>query len=278
MFSDFSRLKPSISDLMMLRGLWRQHPRYRGCVAHWIMNDGGGLTLRDISRAASTDNGTLTSGPTWVSGLRGSVLSFDGEDDYVQGAAVLPVTSTFTATCWFKRQGASGGSAASTFHTILKSIAGDSTQPRILVTSAGDELRLQQRVVGGAVHSLIVSNAPFADNQWHPIGYTFDGTTVSAYIDGRPADSNTSAAILTGTTPWEMGQTSTTNHLANGHIDDVRIYNRALSAPAMASLVWDPYAEFEWAAEHLTRSYFFMHVPTEAADSAAAMYYRMLLG
>ena len=62
------------------------HPLARGLVGCWLFNEGGGNIVYDLS--GFMNHGTLGGGtagycPSWITGKFGSVLSFDGSDDYV---------------------------------------------------------------------------------------------------------------------------------------------------------------------------------------------------
>ena len=64
---------------------------------------------------------------------------------------------------------------------------------------------------------------------------TYDGTTLSLYVDGQIAASGpASGTVDAGADPFLIGVTPV--DYANGLIDDVRIYNRALSATEVKQL------------------------------------------
>jgi len=66
---------------------------------------------------------------------------------------------------------------------------------------------------------------------WHHVAGTFDGNQLRLYVDGSLADSmDYTGAIATSTYPVNIGRNSQeTGRLYEGAIDEVRIYNRALS-------------------------------------------------
>ncbi len=67
-------------------------------------------------------------------------------------------------------------------------------------------------------------------NQWSHVALTYDGTTMRLYVNGSQATTtNTSGTIVSGNNPLYIGGTSL-GEVFNGRIDEVRLYNRALSA------------------------------------------------
>ncbi len=82
-------------------------------------------------------------------------------------------------------------------------------------------------------NNISASASPYSGT-WHHFAETFDGTTMSLYIDGGLVTSKTSASPSTGTSgSFSIGLA---NAVLNGSIDDVRIYNRALSATEIQTM------------------------------------------
>src|SRR5208337_1034898 len=50
-------------------------------VSYWEFNEGSGTIATD---SVGTNNGTISGGATWTSGVVGNALSFDGVNDYIQ--------------------------------------------------------------------------------------------------------------------------------------------------------------------------------------------------
>ena len=69
------------------------------------------------------------------------------------------------------------------------------------------------------------------NGSWHHVAGTFDGTQLRLYVDGSLADSmDYTGTIATTTYPVNIGRNSqNTDRLYEGAIDEVRIYNRALT-------------------------------------------------
>ena len=81
-------------------------------------------------------------------------------------------------------------------------------------------------------------NTPFAvaDNAWHQVVTLYDGSTQQTYVDGVYINARTpTAGHAAVATNMNIGRTSTAEYFA-GDIDDVRLYDRALSASEIATL------------------------------------------
>jgi hypothetical protein len=91
----------------------------------------------------------------------------------------------------------------------------------------------------------LVSAAPLPANRWHHVVGTYDGSGKAAgmkvYVDGKPLAMNVSVDKLSGSivanrVPLQIGGRTPGVTRFTGKIDDVRIYNRALSADEVFAL------------------------------------------
>jgi PKD repeat protein len=77
------------------------------------------------------------------------------------------------------------------------------------------------------------------DGLWHHVAYTFDGSTVTLYVDGQVDGVNSNASAINtgvaGETEVEIGS-QLGNNIYSGAMDNVLIYNRALSPEEIAAL------------------------------------------
>ena len=86
----------------------------------------------------------------------------------------------------------------------------------------------------GGGGSGIMTPAAYAPNQWHLVTGTYDGSVASLYIDGILTTNAALSLVVTSAKPVQIGRFLQTGSGSvsgwGGSIDDVRIYNRALSA------------------------------------------------
>src|SRR5204863_3977467 len=88
--------------------------------------------------------------------------------------------------------------------------------------------------------ALVSVTAPSA-GAWHHVAYTWDGTTNTLYVDGTATPSTTAhdSGAVTGAI---IGAASASTELFAGQVDDLRVYDTALSARQVGQLVLGRYA------------------------------------
>ena len=193
-----------------------------GLVAAYAFNEGSGSTTADASGQGNT--GTI-SGATWTaSGRFGGALSFNGTSSWVtvNDAASLHLTSGVTLEAWVKLTAVTGWQAA-----VIKE------QPGGLAYSLYSNT--DRNVPSGTIHTTsdvnLYGNLKVPVNTWTHLATTYDGATLRLYVNGAQVSSQAVAGQMpTSTSPLRMGGDSVWGEYLNGLIDEVRIYNRALSA------------------------------------------------
>ena len=202
-----------------------------GLVGAWIPSiSGSGLLLPDLSGRGN--NGSLVGmdASDWVSGQYGRALDFDGSNDTAQVSfnrlGFQQATISFfafvrnTGNMLFVQVGGLGGVFLSQITTGKLLAFFDGTTAN---NTSSDE-----------------SNTTIAANQWYHIAATNDGSTTRYFINGI-LDKSYSDTILqnTGTVVW-IGSNANTQQFVNGQLDDIRIYNRALTEPEIRLLASRP--------------------------------------
>ena len=198
----------------------------------WKLDETSGLTAADSS--GNGNDGTLTNmtGDEWTTGIVDGALVFDGSDDVVEcgNPSSLQLTGTeVSVSAWFY--------ADSLAFTDWPTLFGKSSN------GEWDD-GWGAFFYDGAVRFYVnkwdtnVAYKTFTStNSWHHLAGTYDGTTIKVYIDGvKGTDDNYSEAINDAGdfTIGEMGDWSTGRW--HGKIDDVRIYDRVLSAEEIYQL------------------------------------------
>jgi len=211
-----------------------------GLISHWKFNDGTGSLI--AADSVGTNTGTLVGGPTWTTGKVGGALDFDGVNDYVDTGAnpALPSgASARTITFWF---------AADAWGTDLDRVI--VSYARSSQAGTGMEVYAEDNGVSlnWTGHRTIIQKNNLVTGQWYhyavvvPNGATVTGDAVY-YLDGvayaASDESNLSIPLDTdgNDTHIVMGSRSDRwdDHF-DGRIDEVRIYNRALSAQEVLDL------------------------------------------
>jgi len=203
-----------------------------GLQGSWKFDENNGATAADASGANNT--GTLSSGATWTTGQSGAAVNLDGVDDYVQVGAQssLALTNAGTLSAWIYPTGA--GSHA--------------TCGGIIVNKEGEyELA---RFTDGTIQWAFANTNPGWNwvntgyvaplNQWTHVAVTYDGGIVKTYINGTLFHTYTGTGAIgdvdNSQNDFRVGGRQVTSHNFRGRIDEVRVYNRALSASEVTTL------------------------------------------
>lgn len=215
-----------------------------GLVGWWPFKEGAGLSTKDQSGNGNT--GTLSGGtpPAWVTGLYGSgALNFDGITQQVTVANATNLNSytsiTLSGWVYLNAYDATTGSCLITKNAnepipvdpYELYFSGLDTTGHILFALSNGTISTRVLITNAAVVPLGV---------WAHIVETWDGTTMKTYMNGSlDAITGTfTSTVGSNSLPVRIGALNLTTAFAgwNGNIDDVRIYNRALTAAEVAQI------------------------------------------
>ena len=206
-----------------------------GLVGYWKFDEGSGTTAADSSGNGYT--ATLVNGVSWVAGKIGDALSANGGNQYVSIPTInLSGTSTVTVAFWANR------TYSQTVESVLLE---DSTNYNGSSTGFGffpDDTQcngIQAAVHGNVGYSVNCYGQP-SSGVWHHLAVIYDKTQAgnnqtALYIDGvlQTPTSNLNTAQNTnsfGNNPIYLFSRDGTEYFNAGEMDDLRLYNRALSA------------------------------------------------
>jgi hypothetical protein len=189
-----------------------------GLVAHWKFDDGSGSDAND---SVGTNHGTLNGDPTWTTGRIGGALSFDGAGDYV---SVDPITTlardTLSVLAWV-----SVDESAGIWNPVLMQHDLNNNGYYFYIANDRPSFYLIDDAGFAQAASLEVLNS----NQWYHVAVTNDGSDLKLYVDGKLKASGSSAGMTGVNYDAYIGCEPVSLLYFNGLIDDVRIYNRAVS-------------------------------------------------
>jgi len=201
-------------------------PSNLGLVGYWPMNEGSGTIAGDFSGRGHT--GTFVSTPTWITGKRGSALSFDSSK-YVTAVAHSDFafgTGDFTVSAWVKFD--SFGARRAIWEA---GPSGSSGIPTLWLDT--DKTLLFYAHGVGTIASYAWSSA--VANTWYQVVVSRSGTTLNMYINGQSVITPVTNSTNFTQNGFALGYLTTPNYLL-GSLDDVRIYNRALTASEITTL------------------------------------------
>ncbi len=206
------------------------HDLARGLVGRWTFDEGKGSIARDVSGRGN--HGRVMGDAKWTKGRIGGALEFDGTDDFVSipNESSFDITGSVTVSAWIRVE-----SFTKTWQAI--------------VTKGDRAWRLHRandtKSVGFACSDLsrgqvgdLYGKRVVADGRWHHVAGVLDGTKTSIFVDGTlDASAKSSPSISVSDFPVLIGENAQAKgRLFRGLIDDVRIYDRALSVDELRAL------------------------------------------
>jgi PKD repeat protein len=193
-----------------------------GLVAAYGFEEGNGTMTSDSS--GNGNDGTLVGGTTWATGKYGNALSFNGTDAYVSinNSPSLGGTSALTVEAWVYPV-----SAAANWRPIAFK-AFDASQISYVLQGVTPQSVAAFFVSPSSTN--LVSSSALAVNVWSHLAGTYDGATMRMYVNGMEVSNRTqSGALNLSSQPLTIGGSALYSAYWQGLIDDVRIYNRAIT-------------------------------------------------
>ncbi|MBN1275243.1 DUF4838 domain-containing protein [Candidatus Woesearchaeota archaeon] len=203
-----------------------------GLISHWAFD-------QDARDEEERNDGQLMNGAAIATDpQRGSVLILDGEDDFVRvpDSSSLDVTSQITLSAWIRLD-----SYGSSEKIIIKPTTGGADPWELYALDLRDEgirfiISDGTPNDAGGWHAVPSSNK-LPLHEWHQVVSTYDGATMSIYIDGILSGTKTvTLTIATSDEDLRIGNFITGRNTIDGMIDDVMIYGYALSQSEVKDL------------------------------------------
>jgi len=204
-----------------------------GLVAAYSFEEGTGTTTADSS--GNNNTGTLSAGVTWTTGRVGNAVAFNGTsgDITINEAPSLDLNGSFTLSAWVNPASVSGTG------TLL-----------IKETTVGCGYFLQ--IANGQIASGFnngsgcvehdTTNANLAAGNWYFLSIVLDhsSNTYNTYLNGNLLSSAAETGVpVPNTQPLVLGRSGCSGcgfERLNGILDEVKVYNRALSASEVQTL------------------------------------------
>ncbi|MBI5360468.1 MAG: DUF2341 domain-containing protein, partial [Planctomycetes bacterium] len=210
-----------------------------GLLGSWPLSEGTGGTAADIS--GNNFTGTLVNSPTWTTGKFGNGLQFNGSTQRITTADSSSWdfgTGDFSIEGWVNY-----GAFSGVMRLICAGSQADGANKQWIFGNWTSPYRLNFAYYNGAGYTDLASNSiTVSTGAWYHIAMVRSGTTVYFYFNGSNVGSSAlgAVAINGGSSGTIIGarysaNTSDIIEYMNGYMDDIRVYNRALSAEEIST-------------------------------------------
>lgn len=197
-------------------------------MSKWSFDEGSGCVANDLY---GTNNGVLgnncpTISPSWVAGKTGNALSFNGSSNNVSisDSVNLNFTTSMSVSAWIKWD--INPSSGMAYATIVNK-NGDS-QYRLQHNSTNSRFEFGIKTNTGGTY-VTSSTSPIIGTWYHLVG-TWDGALIKIYVNGNLEQTLARSGIMPASTfPCKIGSSSINARWFSGIIDEVNLWNRALS-------------------------------------------------
>lgn len=207
-------------------GNWKQVYPFpgTGIVNWWLLEND---LLDSIGAKHGTGAGSLSYAD--VNGRRG--IRFNGSSYVALPTLTSFSNGTWTVCTWYYPV------ALTMYSHLLTALTQSDNAFKIAPSNAGSISARPYHHVGGVSR---IGDVALALNSWHHIAFTFDGSSLKIYVNKVLVGQYSNLSISIGDFAYRIGNGNSTEY-SNGYQNDLRVYNRALTALEIANIV-DGYA------------------------------------
>ena len=194
-------------------------------VLYLMFDEGQGDDVTDFS--LYQNHGFTEGNPKWVAGRFGTALELDGSGDTVKIAHAdsLNITTAVTLEMWVKVATSGGDSNQAGIEKGIWETGEYSLYP----VYGGNTLAQFNDLPEGCDDENI--GRSIRDNQWHHLAGVWDGEKIYLYIDAKlDKSASCKGELATNTKDLYIGSRAGNERFLIATVDEVRIYNRALTA------------------------------------------------
>jgi hypothetical protein len=209
-----------------------------GLVAAYSFGEGSGTAVGDAS--GNSNNGVVAGNAAWTTqGRFGPALSLDGVDDLVTipDAPSLDLTTGMTLEAWVNPTALSG------WRTIMMKEINAGLAYALYANDNAPKPAAYVRLTNQSQSSGVGGMSQVPLNTWTHIAVTFDGGTERLFINGAEVSTvAASGSIIQSSNSLRIGGNGVWGEYFAGLIDEVRVYDRALTATEIQADMATPIA------------------------------------
>ncbi|MBV8759155.1 MAG: LamG domain-containing protein [Deltaproteobacteria bacterium] len=204
-----------------------------GLVAYYPMDTVGAQLAGCMPDALGGEAGNCVGGtPVLATGVRGRAYTFDGTNRVQLADTAAFDTASFTVAIWYQLASAPNGNYKCPINRIYGTEADDAWQVCLF------DAQIYTKFGLAAVYAPVIPDV----GAWHHLALTYDASSTSwtYWLDGLGLTSGTGTPILDKTQPIVLGtdlDVGTVGSPFDGLLDDLRFYDRALTANEIMALV-----------------------------------------
>lgn len=187
-------------------------------------------SLIDIS--GNGNHATFRGTPTYIEGKADSALVLDGNQQFLRLPATIANSDELTISMWVYWLGGNQWQrlfdfGTDTDHYVFLTTNAGGSGPRLAIKNGGSE-------------QTISLGSTFTTKRWRHVAVTFANDAITVYLDGRQTARNTNISIRPRDFRPIFNYIGRSQFVADptlrGNVDDIQIYNYALSADDIARL------------------------------------------
>jgi hypothetical protein len=214
-----------------------QVPSYvptNGLVGWWPFNGNAN------DESGFSQNGTVYGASLTLDrfGQTSKSYSFNGNNNYIEITSTprLSITSSYSVSAWFNVNIWSFGNPDQ--HAVVSKIDNGDWYGGYEVRTTGGNFIMHSGNIGGA--NFDIGKGGLSSNTWYHVIVTFDGNKVRSYVNGVLSDSVSRTGTIGSSSNslrfGRRGAAGSLNCWFSGSIDDIGIWNRALTQSEITAL------------------------------------------
>ncbi len=213
-----------------------------GLVSHWKFDSESGTVAFD---SVGNNHGTIH-GATWTTGYIGSALDYSATGDYVEipDSDDLTPRNAMTLAFWLFNQGQTDAGVYKFASCPDQPDSPGNSRAYALAVHADDKKLWFRAFASSNTYDDLVSSSQVGLHQWHHVAVTFNNGVGTIYIDGLPdrTEAMSVSSIMNDAQPltigavWDYCGSDNLRDMLTGKLDDLRLYNRVLSADEIQSI------------------------------------------
>ncbi len=226
---------------VFVSGLTLTVPAHAELVAWWRLDEGSGMMAFDSS--GNGNDARFEGSPAWVEdGKFGKALKFDGSSDYLAApdSESLDINADqLSIAAWIN------GEDWPAANHIVRKVADTGTGSIYIIRVQPDTVRVYLNTSAG--ETIVQGTTVLTTNEWYHVALIYDGTEARIYVNGQlDISMNVSGEVSESNNELRIGRGEPAGYFI-GMIDDVRLYNHALTESELLSAMEGSGAEYPFA-------------------------------